>query len=139
MRGARAGRKRADRRGLITLEWLLIVGAVAGLAAVSVAVVTRAVEGTSDAPPDPMVRVIEAKVAAAFVEGEAVAAFVEAERNLAIYDDGPFELRCTELADAFEDVIPLGADPPNWKTPFDGLLGDPSCPLVFRPELFESR
>ena len=139
MRGARAGRKRADRRGLITLEWLLIVGAVAGLAAVSVAVVTRAVEGTSDAPPDPMVRVIEAKVAAAFVEGEAVTAFVEAERNLAIYDDVPFELRCRELADAFEDVIPLGAEPPNCRTPFDGPLGDPSCPLVFRPELFESR
>ena len=137
MRGARAGRKRADQRGLITLEWLLIVGAVAGLAAVSVAVVTRAVEGTSDAPPDPMVRVIEAKVAAAFVEGEAVAAFVESGRNLAIYDDVPFELRCRELADAFEDVIPLGAVAPNWKPPHDGFLGDPSCPLVFRDELFE--
>ena len=41
-------RRRDDERGLTTLEWLLIVAAVAGLAAVAVVVVQGVVSDTSD-------------------------------------------------------------------------------------------
>ena len=61
----------SDQRGLITLEWLLIVGAVAGLAATSVLAVQRVVDDTSEVPVDPLVRVLEADIAAAFIAADA--------------------------------------------------------------------
>ena len=42
------GQRCGDERGLTTLEWLLILGAVAGLAAVAVVLVQRAVEDTTE-------------------------------------------------------------------------------------------
>ena len=57
----------SDQRGLITLEWLLIVGAIAGLAATSVLAVQQVLDDTSEVPVDPLVRVLEADIAAAFV------------------------------------------------------------------------
>ena len=62
-----------DQRGVISLEWLLIVGAVAGLAAMSVLAVQRVVDDTSEVPVDPLVRVLEADIAAAFVAADATA------------------------------------------------------------------
>ena len=58
----------SDQRGLITLEWLLIVGAIAGLAATSVLTVQQVLDDTSEVPVDPLVRVLEADIAAAFVD-----------------------------------------------------------------------
>ena len=60
-----------DERGVITLEWLLIVGAIAGLAATSVLAVQRVLDDTSEVPVDPLVRVLEADIAAAFVAADA--------------------------------------------------------------------
>ena len=60
-----------DERGLMTLEWLLIVGAIAGLAATSVLAVQRVLDDTSEVPVDPLVRVLEADIAAAFVAADA--------------------------------------------------------------------
>ena len=40
--------QRRDDSGLTTLEWLLIVAAVAGMAALAVVLVTRVVSDTSD-------------------------------------------------------------------------------------------
>ena len=51
----------SDQRGSITLEWLLIVGAVAGLAATSVLAVQRVVDDTSEVPVDPLVRVLRGR------------------------------------------------------------------------------
>ena len=55
----------------MTLEWLLIVGAIAGLAASSVLVVQRVVDDTAEAPDDPRVRLLEADIAAALIADEA--------------------------------------------------------------------
>ena len=71
--------RRSDERGIITLEWLLIVGAVAGLAASSVLAVQRVLDDTSEVPVDPLVRVLEADIAAAFVTADAQAAFDESQ------------------------------------------------------------
>ena len=68
----------SDQRGVITLEWLLIVGAIAGLAATSVLAVQQVLDDTSEVPVDPLVRVLEADIAAAFVAADAdTAAFDE--------------------------------------------------------------
>ena len=69
----------SDERGVITLEWLLIVGAIAGLAATSVLAVQRVLDDTSEVPVDPLVRVLEADIAAAFVAADAQAAFDESQ------------------------------------------------------------
>ena len=93
--------------GLITLEWLLIVGAVAGLAASSVLIVQRVVDDTSEVPVDPLVRLLEADIEAAFVASEAQAAFDAAlsARNPSSYVDGNFSSRCTDVQTDFGDVV----------------------------------
>ena len=57
--------------GLITLEWLLIFGAIAGLAAGSVLAVQIAIDNSTDLPDRPDVRVVDAEIAAATVASEA--------------------------------------------------------------------
>ena len=119
----------------MTLEWLLIVGAVAALAAVTAYVVLRVVEDEIDGVEDPTVLVLDAEVAAAVVVEEAYGAAVrEATANPSFRPDdaafvAPFRLRCTELATArrFGDVV-LGANfvvAPAVENPF-------RCELVFR-------
>ncbi|WP_423917464.1 hypothetical protein [Candidatus Poriferisodalis sp.] len=68
LRGASS--RRGDQ-GLIALEWLLIVGAVAGLAASTVLVVQRVADDAAGAPVEPGVRFIDAEIAAAAVGAEA--------------------------------------------------------------------
>ena len=119
----------------MTLEWLLIVGAVAALAAVTVYVVQSVVEDEIDGVEDPAVLFLDAEVAAAFVVEEAYEAAVrEATADPSFRPDdaafvAPFRLRCEELATArrFGDVV-LGADlrvDPDAENPF-------RCELVFR-------
>ncbi|MYG98026.1 MAG: hypothetical protein F4011_03865 [Acidimicrobiaceae bacterium] len=117
----RAGR--AADRGLITLEWLLIVGAIAGLAASSVLIVQRVVDDQTDVPDDPLVRMLEADIAAAAVAAEAQA----------VYDDNRFNYvhqdyadRCNGISTDFSDVVvDDGVD--RWVGPEgpDGLRGHP--------------
>ena len=99
--------RRVDDSGLIALEWLLIVGAVAGLAATTVLVVQTVVDDTSEAPPDPMVRLLQADVAAAFVAAEAQAVFDESITNpLVTYNDASYRDLCVvDLAGDFDDVV----------------------------------
>ena len=73
--GGRPRPGRRAERGLITLEWLLVVGAIAGLAASSVVIVQQVLDDHSEVPADPLVRMLEADVAAAWVAAEAQAAF----------------------------------------------------------------
>ena len=88
--------RRSDERGVMTLEWLLIVGAVAGLAASSVLAVQQVLDDTSEVPVDPLVRVLEADIAAAFVAADAQAAFDESQLDpqLPPYVDLGFSTRC---------------------------------------------
>ena len=65
------GRSPRGDDGLTTLEWLLIVAAVAGFAALSVVIVQAYVEDTGDRISNPNPRVVSAMVAAEEVMGDA--------------------------------------------------------------------
>ncbi|MCY3807200.1 MAG: hypothetical protein OXG91_12050 [bacterium] len=100
----------------MTLEWLLVVGAVAALAAVTAHVVQRVVEDEVAGFEDPAVLMLDAEVAASFVVDEAYEAAVrEAAADPSFRPDdpafvAPFRSRCEELATArrFGEVV-LGA------------------------------
>ena len=66
----RRERKRSDDRGLTTLEWLLIVAAVAGLAALAVVLVQNVVSDTSEQIAGSSARRTAAQIAAQAVEDE---------------------------------------------------------------------
>ena len=93
----------------MTLEWLLIVGAIAGLAATSVLVVQRVLDDTAEIPADPAVRVIDADVAAAFVAADAQAAFDSDPPNYYNVNE-KFEHRCDDVRTAFSDVVDVDVD-----------------------------
>ena len=63
--------QRRDDSGLTTLEWLLIVAAVAGLAALAVVLVQNVVSDTSEQIAGSSARKTAAQVAASTVEEEA--------------------------------------------------------------------
>ena len=67
----RLRRGRADESGLTTLEWLLIVAAVAGLAALAVVLVQNVVDRTAQEISGSSARKVAAQVAAAAVVEEA--------------------------------------------------------------------
>ena len=67
----RAKGSRRGEFGLITLEWLLIFGAIAGIAASSVLAVQIVIDDSTDLPDRPDVRVVDAEIAAATVASEA--------------------------------------------------------------------
>ena len=94
--------------GLITLEWLLIVAAIAGLAASSTLAVQRVVDDSTDLPPRRDIRVIDAEIAAAAVAHEANQ---EIDANPLGYppQDASFDQRCQDVAAAFDDVVDLPA------------------------------
>ena len=119
----------------MTLEWLLVVGAVAALAAVTAYVVQRVVEDEVTGVEDPVAVMLEAEVAAAFVVDEASEAAVgEATANPSFRPDdpafvAPFRSRCEQLATTrrFGEVV-VGAAlavSPAAERPF-------RCELVFR-------
>ena len=106
----------SDQRGLITLEWLLIVGAIAGLAATSVLTVQQVLDDTSEVPVDPLVRVLEADIAAAFVTADAQAAFDDDPLLYTPAVDQDFSGRCQPgISQSFSDVV----DFVTWTTPAD--------------------
>ena len=70
----RLRKRRRDESGLTTLEWLLIVAAVAGIAALAVVLVQNVVSDTSEQISGSSARLTAAKVAAAEVQREARAA-----------------------------------------------------------------
>ena len=109
----------SDQRGLITLEWLLIVGAIAGLAATSVLAVQQVLDDTSEVPVDPLVRVLEADIAAAFLAADAQAAFDDDPLLYTTAVDQDFSGRCHPgISQSFSDVVDPGTPMP-WTTPAD--------------------
>ena len=119
----------------MTLEWLLVVGTVAVLAAVTAYVVQRLVEEEINEVGDPVVLALDAEIAAAFVVAEAYeAAAREATTNPSFRPDdpvfvAPFRSRCENLAAArwFGDVLLSAAFvvSPNAEHPF-------RCDVTFR-------
>ena len=91
--------------GVITLEWLLIVAATAGIAAISALAVQRIVDDTTEMPADPLVRAIDADIAAAPVAEQAQRAF-----DARSYLPGAFRDRCElDIGQQFSYVV----DPNN--------------------------
>ena len=147
MDGAHADPLMLDRRtdgGLVTLEWLLLVAAVAGLAAASTLAVQRVLDDTAEVPADPHVRVIDADIAAALLAEEAEVAVLEPP-----YIDLVFAEGCqTDLPSAFGDVVddavwtppvtattttiapppPPPPPPPSWDT-------RAKCAVTLKPDL----
>ena len=79
----------------MTLEWLLIVAAVAGLAAGSVLAIQNVLDESIDVPWRPEVQLIDADVAAARIVADAQQAELAAADDPAVtYDDLEFEDRC---------------------------------------------
>ena len=66
--------RRRNNRGLTTLEWLLIVAAVAGLAALAVVLVQNVVDETAEQISGSNARITAAQVAAAEISDDTAAA-----------------------------------------------------------------
>ena len=111
--------------GLITLEWLLIVSAIAGIAASSVLAVQIVIDDSTDRPARPDVRVVDAEIAAATVASEATEVVRDNPGNYLVYLAGRnpgFEADCEEVANEYSDVVepwqsadwypPTTTDPP---------------------------
>ena len=118
-------RGRPDESGLTTLEWLLIVAAVAGLAALAVVLVQNVVDETAQDISGSSARLTAAKVAAASVVEQAKNADSSEPRfNTWAKWDNYFTDKCNRIkitySDAgLDDVVPefaraTGAtDPPD--------------------------
>ena len=116
--GTRPSESLGDQ-GLMTLEWLLIVGTIAGLAASTVLIVQRVVDDTSEVPVDPLVRLLEADVEAAFIAAEAQAAF---DDPAVTYVDATYSNRCNPgIANTYDEVSSA-----DWTNPAgpDGIAGN---------------
>lgn len=124
-RSRRAGAR--GERGLVVLEWLLIVGAVAGLAAVSALAVRGVLDDSTDHPARPDVLIVDAEIAAAAVAGEATELM---EDNPSGYSalNSAFSDRCTNIAIQYSSVI---AGTPVWTPPQPGTPVKPAkCALA---------
>jgi Flp pilus assembly pilin Flp len=88
-------RYRRDDSGLTTLEWLLIVAAVAGLAALAVVLVTNVVSDTSEQISGQSARLTAAQVAAQTISDQHTAGEL---------DDANAERRCNRLPVSYTDV-----------------------------------
>ncbi|MDE0194915.1 MAG: hypothetical protein OXP08_05140 [bacterium] len=130
-------RRPRDRRGLVTLEWLLITGAVGAFAALAVLVVERTVDAEVELPPDPVSRLIDADIDAAFVAADAVRTAVRGASTAQTGDDyspaqdDEFRARCERIAGTYEDVVASAA----WDWDWDWDAADtPGVPLP--PDLY---
>ena len=97
--------KRRDDSGLTTLEWLLIVAAVAGLAALAVVLVQNVVSDTSEQIAGSSARETAAKVAAQSIVQEAKNSGITDNRwNTAVKWDNYFTNKCNRIAVVFSDA-----------------------------------
>ena len=118
--------QRRDDSGLTTLEWLLIVAAVAGLAALAVVLVQNVVSDTSEQIAGSSARLTAAKVSAASVEQEAKNADPTDERfNTWPEWENYFTDKCNRIQIVFSDagITTLTSD-------FATATGAPDPPTV---------
>ena len=92
-----------DDSGLTTLEWLLIVAAVAGLAALAVVLVSRVVSDTGEQIAGQSARRTAAEIAAQSIEDDAVEA-IEAEADSGVAVNNKYDEPCERLALIYGDV-----------------------------------
>ena len=102
--------KRRDDSGLTTLEWLLIVAAVAGLAALAVVLVQNVVSDTSEQIAGSSARKTAAKIAAQKISADARAVDIAATtpvaagNTAAIAANNKYKDKCHRLKIVYGDV-----------------------------------
>ena len=128
--------KRRDDSGLTTLEWLLIVAAVAGLAALAVVLVQNVVGQTGEQIAGSSARKTAAQVAGIQITNN-TRVKVPSVKTKVGYDAAVREFQddCNRIKIVFSDVDPLsvvwtygtptGADP-QADTVWDALFDDPT-------------
>ena len=94
---------RRDENGLTTLEWLLIVAAVAGLAALAVVLVTNVVSDTSEQIAGGSARLASADAAAADITTRARAE-TPADDDAAVALNTEYKRKCELLKVSFSDI-----------------------------------
>ena len=103
-------RRREDESGLTTLEWLLIVAAVAGLAALAVVLVTNVVDSTSEQISGSSARLTAARVAAQEIVDQASVAAQDGVSDTWVEWETFYTRKCNRLeityGDAGVDVTP---------------------------------
>lgn len=99
----------------MTLEWLLIVAAIAGVAAFSVLAVQRIVDDTTERPPPDEVRIVDAEIEAAKVAHDANLFTPDGVDYLTSSPENvEFQRRCEiEVPSRFTDVVASG----DWRPP----------------------
>ena len=119
-----------DEHGLISLEWLMVVAAIAGLAGMSAVTVQRVLDDTSEVPPDPAVRFIDAEIAAAFLADEANEAALTG--SYTPVTDTAFKNRCqVGLRSEFDDVVHSAWwTTPSTTPPFDPVPARLDVPAI---------
>ena len=119
-------RERNDR-GLTTLEWLLIVAAVAGLAALAVVLVQNVVDDTAEQIAGNSARGTAAQVAAAQITEDA--------KDLTNDEADKAEVatqkqKCERLGITYGDVLDEGTTPnPKWTDP-NATAGTAKCEVT---------
>ena len=98
---------RADESGVTTLEWLLIVAAVAGLAALAVVLVQNVVSETSEQIAGSSARLTAAQVAASSVEAEAKQPATITDDRWKSWNkwDNYFTAKCERIEITFSDAV----------------------------------
>lgn len=96
--------RRCDERGLTTLEWLLIVAAVAGLAALAVVLVTNVVSDTADDISGQNARLTAARIAADEVTTKARTVSNPASDGAASKLNIGFRSDCHEIEILYVDI-----------------------------------
>ena len=104
--------------GLVTLEWLLVLGAIAGIAAGSYLAVDRVLEQEIRRPAPPGARLVAADVVAAVVVQDAIDLAISQSYDPATWDsvhNPPFRARCEALAESSTvRESGSGVGPPEW-------------------------
>lgn len=125
----RRSRRRRDDCGLTTLEWLLIVAAVAGLAALAVVLVTGVVGGTSERIADSSARHVAASLAAAEIVDESKAPNgIDPDWNTWEKWEEHFTQKCNQLAILYGDAGV--AVTPDFKRPLAETRSPGSRPIT---------
>ena len=121
--------RRRPENGLAALEWLLIVAAVAGLAALAVVLAQRVIDDTAEEIATSNARLTAAMIAAEQVETDARAA-VASDNRTATWArwENHFASRCRRLAITYADV---GAETDAaFARPSGASDGDPVDPVA---------
>ncbi len=113
---------RRNDRGIVTLEWLLLLSAVAALAGSALVILQRVLDDTAEVPPDPLIRIAQIETAAAIVANEAQQ----------LYDNNPtaFAQHKAGMENRCKDVFHQGVDKgivnrAHWTSPGDTSTSAP--------------